>query len=225
MAPKLQVALDVADMQTALRITEQVHGCVDYLEAGTPLIKSVGLDIVRELRKRYPAHRIVADMKSTDVGAYEAELAFNAGADFTVVSGVTTMATIREVIRVSDERARGCMVDLTGVDDLLSRCKSLASMGAKHVVLHRSIDEEITTAAEWSEPFCEAITSLNAQGLAVSVAGGLNLDALPSLCGYDVHAVIVGRAITRAPDPAAAAGKIADWIDENWCAERQVEMR
>ncbi|TFH33701.1 MAG: 3-hexulose-6-phosphate synthase, partial [Anaerolineales bacterium] len=123
MACKLQIALDFAEMEPALEVARTVSPWVDILEAGTPLIKSVGLEVVRQLRREHPEKLIYADMKSTDVGAFEADLAFKAGADFTVASGVTTLATIAEVQRVAKEWGRRCVVDLTGIRDIKARCR------------------------------------------------------------------------------------------------------
>ena len=54
MKPILQIALDFVELTRALKLAkEAVDGGADWLEAGTPLIKSVGLDCVRELRKRF----------------------------------------------------------------------------------------------------------------------------------------------------------------------------
>jgi len=48
---KLQLALDTLDREHALKLTELAALCVDALEAGTPLIKFVGIRIVRDLKK------------------------------------------------------------------------------------------------------------------------------------------------------------------------------
>jgi 3-hexulose-6-phosphate synthase len=44
---KLQVALEFAEMEPALEVAKAVAPWVDILEAGTPLIKSAGLEVVR----------------------------------------------------------------------------------------------------------------------------------------------------------------------------------
>jgi 3-hexulose-6-phosphate synthase/6-phospho-3-hexuloisomerase len=50
MAVTLQVALDFLDLERALRLADlAVPQGVDWIEAGTPLIKSEGLDAVRAL--------------------------------------------------------------------------------------------------------------------------------------------------------------------------------
>jgi len=67
MKPILQLALDFVDLKRALKSARAgIAGGVDWLEAGTPLIKSEGLHAVRELRKLFPDSTIVADMKIMD---------------------------------------------------------------------------------------------------------------------------------------------------------------
>ncbi len=50
MEPVLQVALDLVHGDRALQIaSEAVAGGAEWIEAGTPLIKSEGVDILRRL--------------------------------------------------------------------------------------------------------------------------------------------------------------------------------
>src|SRR5687768_2351640 len=73
--PVLQVALDEVNLDRALGYArEAVAGGVDWIEAGTPLIKACGLDAVRELKRAFPGRTIVADMKTMDTGAFETEI-------------------------------------------------------------------------------------------------------------------------------------------------------
>ena len=82
----LQVALDLLDLKRALQIAEEsVDGGADWIEAGTPLIKSEGIQAVRSLRDRFPEATIVADMKVADTGAIEVEMAAKAGADIVCI--------------------------------------------------------------------------------------------------------------------------------------------
>jgi 3-hexulose-6-phosphate synthase/6-phospho-3-hexuloisomerase len=78
---RLQVALDFIELDRALQVAEEAAaGGADILEAGTPLIKSAGLDAVRQLRARFPKLAISADMKVMDAGRLEVEAAAKAGA-------------------------------------------------------------------------------------------------------------------------------------------------
>src|SRR5512138_1233222 len=101
--PKLQLAMDTLDGEEALRLAAATAPYVDILEAGTPLIKSVGIGIVQKLRAAHPDKLILADLKSSDVGAYEANMAFGAGADIVTTQGITTLATICEVQHEADK--------------------------------------------------------------------------------------------------------------------------
>ena len=69
---KLLLALDTLEREHALKLTELAAPYVDILEAETPLIKFVGIRIVSDLKITHPEKNILADMKSNDVGAYEA---------------------------------------------------------------------------------------------------------------------------------------------------------
>src|SRR5437667_127775 len=102
MEPVLQVALDHMHLKRALLAAkEAVEGGADWLEAGTPLVKSEGIEVVRQLKKSFPGKTIVADLKTMDTGAFEVEIAAKAGADVITVMGITDDATILEAVRAA----------------------------------------------------------------------------------------------------------------------------
>ena len=104
MKPVLQVALDLLNADRALAIAKDaVKGGADWLEAGTPLIKSEGMDIVRQLREQFPDKTIVADMKTMDTGALETEMAAKAGADIISILAASDDGTIRDASDISSQ--------------------------------------------------------------------------------------------------------------------------
>src|SRR2546425_109599 len=112
MEPVLQVALDHMHLKRALLAAkEAVDGGADWLEAGTPLVKSEGIEVVRQLKKSFPGKTIVADLKTMDTGAFEVEIAAKAGADVITVMGVTDDATILEAVRAARRYGSKIMVD------------------------------------------------------------------------------------------------------------------
>ena len=211
---KLQLAMDTLDGDEALRLADCTAPFVDILEAGTPLIKSVGINIVRKLKASHPEKLVLADLKSSDVGAYEANMAFTAGADIVTTQGITTFAKICEVQREADRWNRRAEVDMTGVKDPVARAKEVKDAGVSLVLYHRSIDEEVTEGALWDETAVNTVREMCALGLDVAIAGGVNYDVLPLLKGVPIYGVVVGRGITDRPNPAAAAEKIAQRIRE-----------
>lgn len=213
---KLQLAMDTLDGDEALRLADCTAPFVDILEAGTPLIKSVGINIVRKLKAAHPEKLVLADLKSSDVGAYEANMAFTAGADIVTTQGITTFATICEVQREADRWNRRAEVDMTGVKDPVARAQEVKEAGVSLVLYHRSIDEEVTEGALWDEKAVNTVREMCALGLDVAIAGGVNYDVLPLLKCVPIYGVVVGRGITAQPNPAAAAEKIAQRIREIW---------
>ena len=215
---KLQLAMDTLDGQEALRLAECTAPFVDILEAGTPLIKSVGIGIVSKLKTMHPNKIVLADLKSSDVGAYEADMAFRAGADIVTTQGITTTATICEVQREADKWQRRAEVDMTGVKDPVLRAREVKERGVSLVLYHRSIDEELTQGAGWEERAMTTVREMCDLGLDVAIAGGVDMDILPLLRGVPIYGVVVGRGITAQADPARAAERIARCILEIWPA-------
>ncbi|MBM3180249.1 MAG: 3-hexulose-6-phosphate synthase [Chloroflexi bacterium] len=215
---RLQLAMDSLDGDEALNLAASVAPYADILEAGTPLIKSVGINIVRKLKSAHPEKIVLADLKSSDVGAYEANMAFTAGADIVTTQGITTLATICEVQREADKWKRRAEVDMTGVKDPIARAKEVQAVGVSLVLFHRSIDEELTQGALWDEKAVNTVREMCSLGLDVAIAGGINYDILTLLRGVPIYGIVIGRGITAQPDPAQAAEIIIQRIRQIWPA-------
>src|SRR5256712_2338437 len=140
MEPVLKVALDHMHLKRALLAAkEAVEGGADWLEAGTPLVKSEGIEVVRQLKKSFPGKTIVADLKTMDTGAFEVEIAAKAGADVITVMGVTDDATILEAVRAARRYGSQIMVDLLRVGDQPARAEELEKLGVAYFNMHVSV--------------------------------------------------------------------------------------
>ncbi len=206
----LQLALDFVDLKRALKSARAgIAGGVDWLEAGTPLIKSEGLHAVRELRKLFPDSTIVADMKIMDAGRTEVETAAKAGANIVDVLGASSDATIRECIQAGKNYGAKIVVDMIAVDDVLSRAKQVEDFGADYVSVHCAIDEQM----EGKDPFDVLRQVSEALSIPVAVAGGINSETAARAVEAGAAIVIVGGAITKAMDPEQAAREIRQGLD------------
>lgn len=211
MKPVLQLALDFVDLKRAMMSAQAgVTGGVDWLEVGTPLIKSEGLQAVRELRRLFPEVTLVADMKIMDAGRTEVESAAKAGANIVDVLGAATNATIRECIRAGKNYGAKIVVDLIAVKDPVSRGKEIEELGADYITVHCAIDEQM----EGKEPFENLRRLAEAVSLPVGVAGGINSETAARAVEAGASIVIVGGAITKAVDPAEAANSIKKAIED-----------
>src|SRR5438445_8460430 len=209
MEPVLQVALDHMHLKRALLAAkEAVEGGADWLEAGTPLVKSEGIEVVRRLMKSFPGKTIVADLKTMDTGAFEVEIAAKAGADVITVMGVTDDATILEAVRAARRYGSKIMVDLMRVADKPARAKELEKLGVDYLNMHVSIDEQMIAHS----PLQELKAVAGATSLPVAVAGGLNSETVGQALKAGASIVIVGGAIIKAEDVAGATRTIKEAI-------------
>ncbi len=208
--PVLQVALDFENLSRALLAArEAVEGGADWVEAGTPLIKSEGLDAVRELKKAFPDRRIVADLKVMDTGAFEVEIAAKAGADIVTILGAADDDTIADGVRGGELYGAEVMVDLLGVPDPAARCRRVAELGAAAVCWHVGIDMQMQAKT----PFAVLGELAKASPIPVAVAGGLTSETVADAVRAGAQILIVGGAITKSPQITEATRRIRTAID------------
>jgi 3-hexulose-6-phosphate synthase / 6-phospho-3-hexuloisomerase len=210
MATTLQLALDLVDLERALRIADAAapRG-VDWIEAGTPLIKSEGLAAVRALRQRFPGKKLVADMKTADAGRIEMEAAAKAGADYAIVLGTASESTIRECVEVGRNYGLGIGVDLLGVEKPEALVAKLAEWGVAFVSVHCPIDVQMRGGS----PF-ELLARLAKEArLPLAAAGGLNSETAPLAAAAGAAIVVIGGAVTKATDPGQATADIRQALD------------
>ena len=208
--PVLQVALDLLDLSRALPIArEAVRGGADWIEAGTPLIKSEGMESVRRLRSAFPGQVIVADMKVADTGALEVEMAAKAGASVVCILGDADDAVIAEAVRTASVFGVRLMADLINVSDPVARSRELEALGVHILNAHVGIDQQMIGKS--SLELLETIRG--AVGIEIAVAGGLDAHTAPQASARGADIVIVGGAITRSADVQDSARKVREALD------------
>lgn len=210
MAVTLQLALDFVDLDRALRVADlAVPRGVDWIEAGTPLIKSEGLAAVRALRERFPGKKIVADMKTADAGRIEMEAAAKAGADYAICLAAASESTIREAVEVGRSYGLGVGVDLLGVEDPEPLAERLAAWGVAFLAVHCPIDVQM----RGGDPFDLLARLAKVTSVPLAAAGGLNSETAPRAAAAGASIVVIGGAITKAEDPARATADLRRALD------------
>jgi 3-hexulose-6-phosphate synthase/6-phospho-3-hexuloisomerase len=193
----LQVALDLLNGHRALAIAKQsVNGGADWLEVGTPLIKSEGMEIVRKLKEEFPDKILVADMKTMDTGAFETEMASKAGADVICILAASNDSTIIDAIKSARKYGIKIMGDLIGVKDIVKRSKELERLGADYLCMHVGIDEQMVG----KKPIDVLSKIVKNTNIPLAVAGGINSETAADVVKAGASIVIVGGAITKAKD-------------------------
>lgn len=208
MEPVLQVALDMMQLERALGIAaEAVAGGADWVEVGTPLVKSEGADAVRKVRRAFPGHKVVADAKTMDTGAFEVEIMAKAGADIVTVLGLADDSTISEAVECGRKYGVEIMVDMINVPDKVGRSREVERLGASYVCLHMGIDEQM----RGKEAPVDILRRVAEEtSIPVAVAGGITADTARRYVEAGAYDVIVGGGITKTDDVKGAARAIKD---------------
>jgi len=208
---KLQIALDFVDLPRALKAARAaVKGGADILEAGTPLIKSCGLEAVRALRAEFKNIPIVADMKIMDTGRAEVEIAAKAGAGVVTVCSAAGLSTVQECVEAGLNYGAEIMLDFIGEEDYAEIEKFLA-LTVNYIGIHISIDEQMR--GEKGGALLDKLVSVTSTPIVI--AGGINSETAASYAARGAGTVIVGGAITKAKNPEEETRKIKKALQEN----------
>lgn len=208
--PYLQVAFDNPDIefvQSAIsHIPKSDHVII---EAGTPLIKRYGMDVISKIRQVRPDAFIVADLKTLDTGNLEARMVADAAGDAIVVSALAPIRTIDKLIEEAHKTGIYAVMDTLNQQDPISVLKQLKVM-PDVIELHRGIDIEATEHA-WGN--IAEIKNIAPKTL-VAVAGGVRLDKVPVALSQGADILVVGRAITNAKDVREVAEQFINSLNK-----------
>jgi len=210
--PYLQIALDNPDIERIKKIVSQVPGHDQIiLEAGTPLIKRYGTDVIQQIREVGKDFFIIADLKTMDVGKVEVDLAFNATADAVVAAGVASKSTLDDFIAEAQRMGIYSFVDLMEVEHPLEKLKLLKQL-PDCVIIHRAIDVEPTGAP----PHLELIKGIREifkdKKTLIAVAGGIKPDTALNALKEGADILIIGRYITQSRDVKTAVREFFDCL-------------
>ncbi|ATU08366.1 bifunctional 5,6,7,8-tetrahydromethanopterin hydro-lyase/3-hexulose-6-phosphate synthase [Methanohalophilus portucalensis] len=208
--PYLQVALDNPNLEAVLNVVRQLPKS-DHLilEAGTPLIKRYGVDVITKLREVKPDAFIVADLKTLDTGNLEARMVADATADAIVVSALAPVPTLEKAISEAHKTGIYAVMDTLNHPDPMDVLEKLNEL-PDVVELHRAIDVE-DTAYAWGS--IEAIKELSPKIL-VAVAGGVRVHTIPDALKAGANILVVGRAITNSKDIRQSAEQFVEGLNK-----------
>ncbi len=200
----LQVALDLINAHRALQIAkEAIEGGADWIEAGTPLIKAEGMKIIRQLKKF--GKKLVADMKTIDVGTIETEMVAKSGADVICILGLASNETIKEVVKSARRYGIEVMVDLMGIEKMENikiedKIREFEEIGIDYICVHTAIDEQMKGKNPLN--LLEKVAKIS--NLPIAIAGGINAKMAKEAVQKGASIVIVGGAIIKAEDAKKA---------------------
>lgn len=207
---RLQLTLDLLDMEEALSYTDKVYKYTDILEIGTPLSMKYGFAGIREIKKRYPDTIVLADNKIADGGRKLTNAVLSAGADIVTVLGIADEGTLRDAVATAHEHKKEILIDSLGVKDLASFLGKVDEYGADYVGIHVGVDEQKRGATPVQKLKLAKSLVMKTK---VSVAGGLKMGGvLDEVIALEPDVVIVGSGVYSAENQQEEAKKIYELL-------------
>jgi len=202
---KLQVALDMVNLQSAKEIVKEVENSIDIIEVGTPFVIEEGLRAVKEMKSEFPKLSVFADLKIMDAGQIESKSAFEAGADIVSVLGTSDDATIRSCVDVAKHYNRSVLVDMINVHDLEKRAAEIDSLGVDYICVHTAFDVQNTGKSPLHDLQLVKHVLKHAKA---AVAGGVKLETLGQIVAEQPEIIVVGGGITNQDDKGRVAAEM-----------------
>lgn len=199
----VQISLDFTTIEEALdNARKAVRAGVDWLEVGTPLLLAEGLRAVQTLRREFPQHPVVADLKTMDGGYLEAEMMVKAGATHVVVMGRAHPATIKAATKAGHDYGINIMGDDLACDDKPTAARMMEDLGVDFIVHHVGYDERRDSNGAGGRrgvvpsPLDELQAVVRAVRIPVQAVGGLSIEQVLQLPKYGVYHFVLGAPLT-----------------------------
>ena len=216
--PLLQLALDVLDIDIAVKVTKQAQPAIDVMEAGTLLCLSEGMHAVRALRNTYEratdTATIVADVRMVRAGRNIAEMAFDAGANWVTVVGEAPIETLEAALAVARTRGGEVQIELHQ-GWTREQAARWWDLGVRQVIFHRGVEVD-AVGGQWPARAMDIISELADVGFRVTATGGISVNSIPAFRDVPVSIFIVGRSIVQAANPLAAAQEFQSAIEATY---------
>ncbi len=206
---QLQFAIDAPEH---FALIPAIARYFDLIEVGTPVLKRFGLSAISTARELADGRPVIADTKTADGGALEAEMIFGAGATGMTVLAQASPATRRAVLDIAARDGRTLILDtVLGVPPDLQEVVTHAPEEGIWLGLHTgsdarlsgvSTDRAIDDAVKWGD-----------MGLTVMLAGGIGRANLDESLRTNAAVIVIGSSVSAASNPEGEAAWIRDRVD------------
>ena len=223
--PLVQLSLDLTNNAEALATAAiGVEAGVDWIEVGTPLVLAEGLHAVRALRKEFPDHPLVVDLKTMDGGYLEAEMMGDAGADAVVVMSRSHGATVERVVAAGERFGMLVMGDDLGEPDYVEACVRLEQLGVGMLIHHIGYDQRNKVGG--LSPLTELPAVVAATTVPVQAVGGLSVGQAGARPGVGALVVVFGAPLAIDGEAfTPASGNLLGVLTEACARVHQAEIR
>ena len=184
---KLQITLDILELDEAMDYLEQVAPYADIVEVGTPLSLMYGVKAVQKVKEKYPELLVLDDIKLCDGGK---------------------RSTIQAGIEEAEKQGKQAVIDMIHAENLAEKIRQVDELGAHIIGVHVGVDSQ----AHGENPLkALKIAKETVKQAKISVAGGLKDDSyLDEILKYKPDILVVGNGIRKAENPGETARRIRE---------------
>lgn len=181
------------------------------IEAGTPLIKEYGTDVIRQLVNYWSqggltgAPYIVADLKTMDRAETEVQIVKMAGASAAVCLGQASLETINSFIEVCQKMEIDSMLDMMNIEYPVKILRQLKKQ-PNIVILHRGVDEEKFNKNK-PIPYIQINKVLSSYNVMLSIAGGDSIREVQRAIFNGANIVVVWKEFYKS---SIGTGKLSE---------------
>jgi 3-keto-L-gulonate-6-phosphate decarboxylase len=201
----VQVALDLHDLDQAVAVARAAAAAgIDFIEVGDPLIKAVGINAVEQIKRSVPQVAVVAEMMSADWGRDQVILAAAAGADVVFLIGPATAASVSAAAEAGRRLGVPILLDVPTAHTSEHWIRDMERAGVDGFAITTNID----IGVGGRHPLAKARAIRHWTQLPVAVSGGFSATDHAIIGSADWDIMIVGRSVTEAAQPTAAAKEL-----------------
>lgn len=185
---KLQIALDLPQLDKALAYAEEIQQSVDIIEIGSILIYKYGEEAIKQFRERFPETILLADMKIADRGKEISKIALHAGADWVTVLAGTNRNVIHTVCATAHDMGKKVMLDLIDASSLGQSALEAQNLGIDALLFHKISDEKTQeiTLDQWD--MIQGNTKLP-----IFISAPVTRTSLPTLLQLNPGGIIISK--------------------------------
>jgi 3-keto-L-gulonate-6-phosphate decarboxylase len=200
--PIIQIALDYATIEEAIAMADiGIKAGVDWLEVGTPLIVSQGVNTIGQLKRAYPNFPVLADYKTMDSGGKNVLLTHQQNGQIMTVCGNAPDETIQAAVAASKQTGVWVVVDLIGVKNQGPRARQCEQWGVNMVYLHYGADQRRADAKRDSTQWLDEVMA--AVKLPIGV-GTFDAEDAVRAVSKGAALVAIGHPVISGANPLAA---------------------
>jgi 3-hexulose-6-phosphate synthase len=206
---RLQLAVDAPEH---FALVTKVGRYFDLIEVGTPVLKRFGVSAISTALELSGGMPVLADTKTADGGASEAEMVFGAGAAMMTVLAHASPATRRDTRDVAERLGREVVLD-TILDGDLDADSLLDGREPDGVWLALHAPSDMRRAGLENDDHIVRVARRRQRGFRVSLAGGIRRSNLAHAMRGNPDIVVIGSGVTEAADPEGEAAWIRSYVD------------